>query len=95
MRKIIAGLALLFVFTTAFAQSTNGAAKLKEIEDFWSQEARNAKTSAEEKVVAARVVAKAREMIKGLDINSIQPADAYSWAQVFRYAHEYKDTCAL
>ncbi|HRF59193.1 MAG TPA: TlpA disulfide reductase family protein [Fimbriimonadaceae bacterium] len=88
----------LCALSLAFAQGTDPAAVLKEIQELRatrSREAREAKKALDFNAVNAEVKAKAEAALKGVDLMMVADKDALSWAKLCAEAGRYQDGCML
>lgn len=83
---------------SAFAQTSDPAAALKEINELRTKlvtEARQAGGAIDLAAINKRVADRANELIQGVNLDKVEAKDGYSWAQLFFAAGKLKDTCDL
>jgi len=94
--KFILAAVLCLSSLAAFAQTSDPAKTLKEINDFQETQLRtNVKSPADLSALNATVKAKALDAIKGVDITKVDPKAALSWAKLFSIAKDHQSTCML
>jgi len=100
MKKLLyTALAMAALTVGAFAQTASDpAAALKELGDVRSKmiaDARAAGGGIDINKINEAVKARANELIAGITVDSVEPANAYAWAQVFSMAGKHHETCDL
>ena len=99
MKKLlILALATVALSVSAFAQQGDPAAGLKELNDLRTKmfnENRVGLTQAKVNEINDAIKAKALELVKGVDVDKVEAAQAYSWAQLFSQAGKHQETCDL
>jgi len=82
--------------TAAFAQATDPAAAMKAINDYRTKaiaDARTAGKTVDINALSAETLKMAKDAVKGVDPNKVDPAQGYNWANLFRMAGETKSAC--
>lgn len=97
-RTPLIGLIALVTSGLAVAQSADPKTAYQELVAYRAQlykEARDAKTQINFSEVDAKLKAKAEEVIKGVDLDSVEARNAYDWAKVVEFTKDYKRCCDL
>ncbi len=97
-KMLLAAFAVLAIAGSAFAQTTDPGAAMKELNELRTKlftEARTGGGQIDMNAITEKVKARALELTKGVELDKVEAKDGYAWAQLFFAAGKLTDTCDL